>query len=493
MRTFSDLSIREKLTAVSVLSSGLALVLACAAFLAYELFTFRQTMVRGLGTQAEMLGYNSISPLLFTDSDAALSLLGSLRADGHILSAGIVTSAGQLFASYARAGAAPATAPNLPSEPSGQRFDQGKLVLYRPIVSAGKQIGRLYIESDTREFDDRVRLYAAITGLVLVVSLVVALVISGRLHRGISDPILGLVQTAKTVSLEQNYSVRAVARTRDELGLLVASFNEMLSQIQNRDRALQQARDDLERRVDERTRDLATQAQELARSNAELEQFAYVASHDLQEPLRMVASYTQLLARRYRGRLDANADDFIGFAVDGVTRMQTLINDLLTYSRIGSQAKELVDVDCETVFDQAMQNLTTSLRENGATVTHDSLPVVRGDVTQLVQLFQNLIGNAIKFHDAAPPRVHVSAQTAGRDYRFSFLDNGIGIDPEYQEKIFVIFQRLHNRSEYPGTGIGLAICKKIVERHGGHIWVESQTGKGSNFCFTMPNRKGAAT
>jgi signal transduction histidine kinase len=492
VRTFSDLSIRQKLMTVSVLSSGLALLLACAAFLAYELVTFRQSMVRTLGTQAEMLSYNGTSPLLFNDADAAVNLLGALRADAHILSAGILNAEGQVFALYSQPGRGGAEA-TLPPGPSGQSFHDGRLVLVRPIVSTGKQIGRLYLESDLGELEERVRRYAAITGLVLLASMAVAIVISAQLHRAISEPILGLVKTAKTVSLEQNYSVRAVARTKDELGLLVTSFNEMLAQIQTRDRALQQARDDLERRVLERTRDLATQAQELARSNAELEQFAYVASHDLQEPLRMVASYTQLLARRYRGRLDADADEFIGFAVDGVVRMQALINDLLTYSRVGTQGKEFAPVDCEAVFDQAMHNLGATIDEKGATVTHGPLPVVLGDATQLVQLFQNLIGNGTKFHGKEPPRVHVSAEKNGRDYRFSFSDNGIGIEPQYRDKIFVIFQRLHNRAQYPGTGIGLAICKKIVERHGGRIWVESRPGEGSNFQFTIPDRRGQPT
>ena len=224
---------------------------------------------------------------------------------------------------------------------------------------------------------------------------------------------------------------------------------------------------------------------ELGRSNRELEQFAYVASHDLQEPLRMVASYVQLLARRYQGRLGAEADEFIAFAVDGATRMQTLINDLLAYSRVGTRGKPPAHADAEAALSHALVHLKVAVEESGAAVTHAGLPEVLADDTQLIQLFQNLVGNAIKFRGPETPRVHVSAERQDGVWRFAVRDNGIGIDPQYFERIFAIFQRLHTRAEYPGTGICLAVCKKIVERHGGRIWVESRSGQGATFYLTL--------
>jgi len=242
---------------------------------------------------------------------------------------------------------------------------------------------------------------------------------------------------------------------------------------------------------------LETAAAELARSNKELEQFAYVASHDLQEPLRMVTSYTQLISRRYNDHLDDDAKDFMRFAVDGAMRMQKLIQGLLEYSRVGTRGKHFEQVDCNAVLDAALANLVISREESKANITRDTLPLINGDAVQLTQLFQNLIGNAIKFRGAIPPHCHVSAKRSARtdaatptftphEWIFSVRDNGIGIEPQYFERIFVIFQRLHTQEQYAGTGIGLAICKKIVERHGGRIWLESKPGEGTTFYFAFP-------
>lgn len=261
--------------------------------------------------------------------------------------------------------------------------------------------------------------------------------------------------------------------------------------------SLQRANEELQLEIAQRKQTehaLSEHARELAQSNNELEHFARVAAHDLQEPLRTITSYLQLLQRRYKGKLDADADDFIDTAVNGAKRMRALINDLLLYTRIGKSKEPFKAVDCETIVEQVIDNLQAIIEETQAQITFAKLPAVLGDRSQIAQLFQNLIGNAIKFRGEAPPKIHISAELAepveeGQQEMWCFrvTDNGIGIAPEYAEQIFHVFERLHSIREYPGTGIGLSICQKVVEHHGGHIGLESQLGQGSTFYFTIPS------
>ncbi len=246
---------------------------------------------------------------------------------------------------------------------------------------------------------------------------------------------------------------------------------------------------ELEREVQERQRaieQLQRMAEELQRSNHDLEQYAYVASHDLQEPLRQVTSFAQLLSRKYAGRLDGEAREYLDFIVDGAARMQNLIRDLLAYSRVTSEEEDIKRVNVQDVLDRALRNVRVMLEENNVWVTHDPMPIVPADPLRLMQVFQNLIGNAVKFRSECRPRIHVGARREDREWLFSVADNGIGFSPEHSERIFQIFQRLHSRDKYTGTGIGLAICKRVIERHGGRIWAESSPGQGATFYFTIP-------
>jgi light-regulated signal transduction histidine kinase (bacteriophytochrome) len=251
---------------------------------------------------------------------------------------------------------------------------------------------------------------------------------------------------------------------------------------------LETFRQQLAELVEQRTSQLQRTTEDLIRSNKELEQFASVVSHDLQEPLRTVRGFVQLLQRKYGNRLDAEADTFIEFAVDGTNRMETLIKDLLAYARVTTRNGELVPTDAGAALRQALGNLHASIQETGAEITHRDLPVVQADPAQLVQLFQNLLGNALKFHGDAPPKIDVDACQERGYWRFLVRDNGIGIDSRFQEHIFEMFRRLDTRTQYAGSGIGLAICKNIAHRHGGRIWVESELGRGATFNFTIPRR-----
>src|SRR5258706_6725885 len=483
-------SVREKLIWTSMLASMIVLVLASAAFLAYDLVSFRRRIPRVLDTTAQILGLNSAAALLFDDAPAAKDLLGALEADPRIVSASLYTEKRLLFARYVRD---PALAWRPISPFPGEvlrepRFEWRAVTLARSIEFKGRPVGYIVLESDLEEFYTHARAVAGLGALVLALSVPLTFLLASRFQRVVSAPLLDLVATVRGISQAKNYALRAVVRTGDELGLLVTAFNEMLDQIEGRDGALEAARAGLELRVAERTQELeqevverrraeaslARQAEELARSNADLEQFAWVASHDLQEPLRMVASYTQLLAESHAGKLGADSDRYIEHAVDGATRMQKLIVDLLAYARVGRGSRSPTAVDCRSVYDQALANLEVVIRESGARVSRDELPTVQGHASQLAQLFQNLIGNALKFRGEEPPRIHVAIEHRKGEAVFAVRDNGIGFDEKHAEKVFVIFQRLHARSSnYSGTGIGLAVCKKIVETHGGRIWSKS--------------------
>ncbi len=326
----------------------------------------------------------------------------------------------------------------------------------------------------------------------IIIAIIILIGVAFILNIRLTKPLVDMADKAKKIQ-EGNLNVSVDEQGDNEISELAKAFNQMAinlayenSERKMAEKALRRAHDDLENQVQERTIELRHKTKELERSNAELEQFAYVASHDMQEPLRMVSSYVQLLGRRYKDKLDKDADEFIAYAVDGATRMQQLINDLLTYSRVGTKGKPFEPTDSETVFKLATDNLKVAIEESGAVITHNSLPNVMADSSQLIQLLQNLIGNGIKFRGEEPLKINVSAAKKENEWLFSVSDNGIGIDPKHKERIFQIFQRLHSSNEYQGTGIGLAVSKKIVERHGGRIWVESEPGKGSTFYFTIP-------
>lgn len=513
---FRDLPLGHKIMIGVGGSCALALLLACVISLAAEIVLARSEMRESVRTLAAVIGYNCSAPLAFGDEKAARDVLTSLESKTAVRVAVLYTAEGHALGWYVRqgSGASISGGPRIPVSVT-PRFANGELAVNYPITLNDRMMGSVYIRAGTEEIFGRIRwLLAAATGAFLI-SIAVALLMARRIGRIVAGPIGVLTDTARRVSHDRDSAVQVVAETRDEVGELGEAFNHMLSQLREHDVALGKARKDLEVKVRQRTRELSEQrtaalnmmedaqearrnaeaaearlrvtARKLAHSNEELEQFAYIASHDLQEPLRMVASYVQILERRYKGRLDENADQFIAYAVDGARRMQGLIRDLLEYSRVTTRGKPLRPTAMEDVLEMTLRNLQAAIDEGPAEVTHDPLPSVIGDSIQLGQLLQNLIGNAIKYRGDTAPRVHVSAQQDGDEWVFSVQDNGIGIDPVYAERIFVIFERLHTQKEYSGTGIGLAVCKRIVERHGGKIWVRSEVGGGATFFFSLPS------
>jgi signal transduction histidine kinase len=365
-----------------------------------------------------------------------------------------------------RSGAAVTADPQL----GKQLFDQLRLdfdALQRTLDRAAGDA-----RSDLDDAAARLRTVAVLIGIGLVVLL---FVLALGLRRVVERPLSRLAGEVRRVADGDFEATLRGTGPREIVGL-GADVEAMRRQIVTEFHALREARD----RLDQQTK-------ELERSNTELEQFAYVASHDLQEPLRKVASFTQLLERRYKGQLDERADQYIAFAVDGAKRMQGLINDLLSFSRVGRLTREHVQVGADVLVEQALANLSLAIEDAGATVTvAPDLPRVSVDQALMVGVFQNLVGNAIKFRGDEPPEIGIGLADAGTEWEFSVADNGIGIEPEYADRIFVIFQRLHPKDAYPGTGIGLAMCRKIVEHHGGRIWLDTSVPVGTTFRFTLP-------
>lgn len=481
-----------------------ALAAALTAFATREIRAFRHSANQRLTTMAAVLGSSVEDALLYEDREAAEQTLSILEAAPEIDQAWVYDHTGRPLAGYTRPDSdVGQSAPAL--QPEGIVELRGRPAIFREVRLDGRELGILYLRFDPS------RLYRELLHSLLVVAVIVAIGagaaygLASRLQRYISGPILELAVLAQRISTEKDYSLRVAKRSHDEIGVLIDQFNTMLEEINRRDRELLAAQADLEDRVVERTRKLGTEIEEreryermlvektrdLERSNADLEQFAYIASHDLQEPLRMVGSFVQLLSRRYKDRLDEDADEFIGYAVDGAARMQRMINALLTFSRVGTRALDVKPTDSRQVLDDVLANLRIALEESAVLVESGSLPTVTVDASQLGQVFQNLLSNALKFRGSEAPRIEVVArQQDATSWVFSIQDNGIGFDPAQAERIFHFFQRLVTDEAHPGNGMGLAVCKKIVQRWGGRIWADAAPGRGATFFFSVPAADG---
>jgi signal transduction histidine kinase/DNA-binding response OmpR family regulator len=492
---------------MNMLVSGAALLLACAAFIAFDMITFRQVMVRNLSTQAQIIGSNSVSALLFNDPQSAENTLQALKAAPNILSAQVYLPDGRPFASYSRARDGRSPVP--PLIPSGQTeahwIKNEEITLVRLIVLEGKPIGAVYIRSDLQELHSRVQRYAAIAAIVLSACLLAALLISSIFRRAVAEPIVDLSKIAKVVSRDKNYSVRATPiRSPAELAILIDAFNEMLAQIQQSERALRKAHDGLEQRVRERTAELEAAKKEveefshsilLAKEEVERgskfkDQFLSTMSHELRTPLNAVLGFSDLLADERYGPLNERQQRYISHIHTGGKHLLSLISDILDLSKIEAGRMELAieSLRLESVFGEvlsAMQPLADK-KSQEMTKSVEAGVAVRADSTRLKQVLMNLLGNAIKFTPAGG-RIELAARLVEDRVRVEVHDNGPGIPPEEQKRIFEAFYRLRESGrKTEGTGLGLAITHRLVELHGGELSLDSRIGLGSCFHFSLP-------
>jgi signal transduction histidine kinase len=505
LRSFRDLPVRRKLMLIVLLASGGALLLANAALLASDVRRFRQDMVHDLETLAEITAENLQAALFFSDARAAFETLSVLRAKPEIVAARAYDRQGRPFVRYQRDPVARTLPPR--AEAGGYRFTQDSFVLFWPVVFKGERIGTLYLQSDLREMYARLRLQAMTVTAVLFTAVLVALLFSSRLQRLISEPILDLADTAKAVSERRDYALRATRRSSDELGTLVDAFNQMLTQIQERDAQLQQAKGELEKRVLERTgelqqelafrreteRELEERNSELRQSNKELDDFAYIASHDLKEPLRGIHNFSLFLLEDYGDKLDAEGRSKLETLPRLTRRMESLIDSLLHFSRVGRVDLAMDQVDLNETVAGVLDSLGAHLAEHGIEVRIPRpLPTVLCDRARIGEIWRNLITNAAKYNDKPARWVEIGYLEAAPPV-FYVKDNGIGIPEKHFDSIFRIFKRLHGRDQFGGgTGAGLTIVKKIVERHNGRVWLESSHGQGTTFYFTLdPSDQGA--
>nr|WP_042393349.1 sensor histidine kinase [Streptacidiphilus carbonis] len=438
----------------------------------------QETGIRGYGLSGQSSFLQPYTEGLAAQQAAVTELRGLLAGDASAtadLDAVLVRVRTWQDGFAAPIAAAP---PGAPVALAAQRSDQGRQEFDAIRTAAALQQSHLQQAgaASYRQLQTVQRQRDWIFAAIAVVLLLLAVLVVAGLRRGVTAPLERLSRDVREVGAGDFARAVTTSTGPADLRRLAKDVEGMRRRLADELAFSDQAR----ARLDE-------QAEELRRSNGELEQFAYVASHDLQEPLRKVASFCQLLQRRYADKLDERADQYIGFAVDGANRMQTLINDLLAFSRVGRTHKEYVQVDLEQVFTDTVDALSIAVEESGAVITHDPLPVLTADATQIGMLFQNLIGNAIKFRSPdRSPEVHLSAEPDGDRWQFAVADNGIGIGNEFADRVFVIFQRLHTKEAYPGNGIGLAMCKKIVEFHGGSITVDPDRDSGARISFTLP-------
>ena len=480
-----DWPIKRKLTAILLLISGLVLVLTSAAFVTYQVVTFRQTMRNNLATRAQILAANSTAALAFANEADAREILAALKADPHMVAAALYGQDGHVVATYPARPPADLLPPT--PQPDGYRFEHGYLVGFAPVAQgANQRLGTLYLASDTKAVSDALRLSGIIAIVVLAIAMLAAYAMAAALQGRISEPILALAQTATAASTRQDYSVRAPKFGADELGTLTDAFNQMLGRIEEQKKELQQHAMKLEQRVAERTAELERRAVELQAANSELDAFAYSVSHDLRAPLRSIDGFSQVLLEDYGAQLDEAGRDSLQRVRAATQRMATLIDDLLKLARVSRAEMRTERVDLSGMARDVVADIQRTTPDRQVEFAIAPGLEAEGDARLLRVVLDNLLRNGWKYTGKQPqPRVEFTAVDENGDRVFVIKDNGAGFDMKYANKLFGVFQRLHSTAEFEGTGVGLATVRRIINRHGGRIWAEGVVDQGATFYFTL--------
>ena len=483
-------SIRRKLVTAMMLTSTTVLVLAGAALIVYDVVSSRRALAGALTTRAEILAANSTAALAFDNAEDATQVLASLKTDPGMVVAALYDGRGRLFATF-RADAPATVFPRAPAR-QGAWFERGAVVVHRPVVEEGRVLGTIYLQSDLRVLAGRLRVFTLAVLLATAGSVAVAFVLSTWLQRGIASPIRTLADAARRVSEGKEYSVRASVVSDDELGLLTRAFNEMLGELQQRDAALRasearlrQLNGDLERRVQVRTA-------ELEASNRELEAFSYSVSHDLRAPVRHIDGFADLLRRQSASGLNDKALHYVETISESAKHMGELIDDLLSFSRMGRSEMQQTSVSLDRIVADARATLSAELAGREIVWSISPFPEVPGDPAMLHLAFTNLLSNAVKYtRGRTPARITIAADENEDEVVLFVQDNGAGFDMAYKDKLFGVFQRLHAAEEFEGTGIGLANVRRIIQRHGGRVWAEGHLGQGATFFVALPKEAAA--
>jgi signal transduction histidine kinase len=494
-------SIRHKLSLVVLATTLAALVVTGIALVIFDLRAYREAGFSDLQTQADILGRASAAALAFDDPKTAIENVQLLKAKPEVSAAAIYNAKGKLFASYTRR-ELDLELPKLPGQDGA--FEEGRnLVVFKRIVQNNEILGTVYMRADYEVFG-RLLGYLGIFGAVTALSLVIALVISGWLQTVLTTPIFEIAALSRRVVENRDFSLRARKTTDDEIGDLADAVNDMLAEISRRSEALEQANRGLEREMDERQhadaelrrlndeleRRVAERTTQLESANKELEAFSYSVSHDLRAPLRAVVGFSKLVVEDHGAHIDEEARRKLDVIQSEAQRMGVLIDDLLAFSRLGRKAMNVGDLDMTALARSTYDGLNGQHGGPRAELRLGSLPRAKGDRALLAQVWTNLLSNALKFSSRRErPMIEVSAVSDEKEHIFFVRDNGAGFDPRYQGKLFGVFQRLHNSSEFPGTGVGLALVQRIVTRHGGRVWAESKPGEGATFYFTLPREE----